>query len=158
MKRTQWIWFTLTLLFFLACKEHPVAQPAGKLSSKSVTITISSAAVGCAIGKPSQDPIRLKKNQDKIKWCVVYNCQANQATVVFDDFHTLDTTPVRNPFGNHSDAENTFTFGPLNSGGRDCDKLSGFGSITGAFKYRIRVIGPTGTVLAEMDPGVIITD
>jgi hypothetical protein len=158
MKRTLWIWFALTVLFAFACKEPRAVQPGGNLSNKSVTITISSAYVGCGIGKPSQDPIQLKKNQQKIKWCVTYNCQANQATVVFDDFHTLDSPSVRNPFGDHSDAQNTFTFGPFNSGGRDCDKLSGFATITGAFKYRIRVIGPTGTVLAEMDPGVIITD
>ena len=75
---------------------------------------------------------------------------------------TKGTQPgFRNPFGDHSGADNVFDFGPFNPGGEDCTKLSKvrlLRTTSGYYYYRIIVLAADGKVLAERDPGVIIAD
>jgi len=112
----------------------------------------------CVIFDPGD--VYLKKNQDKVKWCIDYKCSEHRVTVIIDDFKNQKNGPVtmRNPFGNHSDRDNTFDFGPLNPGGSDCNKVSGLSTISGRYFYRVLVLSDDGRVIASLDPGVIIGD
>ena len=169
MKRTLPVLLGITLLFVFACTRRPKVTPPTTShnppssqgvvpNQKEVRITIDTVNGGCMIFDPGD--VYLKKNQDKIKWCVEYQCSARGVTVIIDDFKDQKSGPVkmRNPFGNHSDRDNTFDFGPLDPGGSDCNKVSGLPTINGRYFYRILVLGADGRVLASQDPGVIIGD
>ncbi|HLG15746.1 MAG TPA: hypothetical protein VJH03_14765 [Blastocatellia bacterium] len=136
------------------------ANESAALIEKDVTITITDDPANpgkCKIALPVPDPVKLKRNQDKVKWCIVYNCRAKGATVTLDNFQNTGDPAIKNPFGDNSDADNRFVFSGLDPGKKDCDKSSKLA--TGAialYKYRIRVTGPGGELLGELDPGVEI--
>lgn len=167
MKRTLPVLFGTILLVGFACTKKPAVMPPSQpptqdvgtvAGQKQVNITIATVGGNCVIFDPGD--VYLKKNVDKIKWCIEYRCSNNGIRVIIDDFKDAKTGPVtkRNPFGDHSDRDNTFDFGPLNSGGSDCTKLSGLSTITGRYYYRIFVLSDDGRVIASQDPGVIIGD
>jgi hypothetical protein len=158
MKRVLLAPLAVIVFCAFSCKWRAAADPTSQLAQKTVTITINNDSSGrCVISDPVPDPVRLRKNQDKIKWCIVYDCRLSAVRVVIDDFHDNALNRV-NPFGNHSAADNAFGFGPLNPGGRDCDKTSKAGTTTGTYKYRITLIGPDGSMIAQKDPGAVIAD
>jgi hypothetical protein len=173
MKRSLSIMFTVAVLLVFACKQKPVVTPgtsptispaeqiAAAPNQKNVTITIEKVNGVCTIFDPGD--IYLSVNKHKIKWCVDYKCpDVEGVIVVIDDFkdqNQKDLQPTRrNPFGDHSDRDNTFDFGPLGPNGSDCTKVSGLATIKGHYFYRIMVIGPGGALVASKDPGVIIGD
>lgn len=126
-----------------------------KRDDKAVRITISEGTDGkCVIATPDPDTIYVKKNQDKIVWEVTVNCKPDQATVTIDNFRYGTDPKMKNPFGDNSDADNTFVFEPGSSGRQKTSKFA-----TGAnasYKYRIRVTGTGNVLLAELDPVVIV--
>ncbi|MFY9609093.1 MAG: hypothetical protein WAU45_10835 [Blastocatellia bacterium] len=148
---------SVTLLFALLGLHGgaPEADSATAVVDKTVTITISSESGVCTIADPGN--VTLKKNTDKIRWCVVYKCGTNGVRVVMDDFQDKALNR-RNPFATHSASDNTFEYGPLNAGPSNCNKTSKISTVTGTYKYRITVVAPDGTAIAQIDPGVIITD
>lgn len=170
MRRSLSILFGILVLFGFACTRHaavttpstshnPPPSPGTAVSQKDVKITIQTVGAACVILDPGD--VYLDKGKDKIKWCVEYRCAAHGVMVVIDDFRdSKDIQKVikRNPFEDHSDRFNTFDFGPLDPGGTDCTKVSGLATIKGHYYYRILVLGPDGTVLTWIDPGVIIGD
>jgi len=166
MKRTLPVLFATILLVGFACTKKPAVIPPGPpptqgggtvAGQKQVNIIIDTVGGNCVIFDPGD--VYLKRNVDKIKWCIEYRC-SDRVIVIVDDFKDSKTGPVtkRNPFGDHSDRDNTFDFGPLNPGGSDCTKLSGLSTITGRYYYRIIVLSADGRVIASQDPGVIIGD
>ena len=158
----------MALLFVFGCTRRPaVAPPASHdqpppqatvANEKEVRLTIETVNGSCVIFDPGD--VYLKRNQEKIKWCVVYKCATGRVTVIIDDFKDQKSGPVtmRNPFGNHSDRDNAFDFGPLDPGGSDCNKVTGLSDVAGRYYYRILVLATDGRVLASLDPGVIIGD
>jgi hypothetical protein len=165
MKRTLPVLLAITFLFVLACTRHaavstpgtnhnPPSSQSSVVNQKNVNIIISTVNGTCVILDPGD--ILLTKNQDKIKWCVDYRCSDTGVRVMVDDFRdSKDVQKVmkRNPFGNHSDGDNTFDFA-----GSDCNKVTGLATISGHYYYRILVLRTDGSVLASLDPGVIIGD
>jgi hypothetical protein len=178
MKKALLSIVVLALALSLACKRYPDAnQNAGNTSNsntgensnsndnspgfdsvkvdKSVLITINAASGGrCAIATPDPDTVYVKKNQDKIIWNVVLNCKPEEAKVVIDNFQNASDPRTKNPFGSNSDSDNTFVFEP-GLGTRQKASLPATGE-EAAYKYRIRVFGAKGNLLAEMDPVVIV--
>ena len=156
MKRFLPVLFAALLFAFFGLGGlAPQADSATQAVNKTVTITISSASGVCTITDPGN--VTLKKNTDKIRWCVDYKCAPTGVRVVMDDFHDKAINR-RNPFGSHSASDNTFEYGPLNAGPINCDKTSKVGTITGTYKYRITVVAGDGSTIAQIDPGVIIGD
>ncbi|HSF23269.1 MAG TPA: hypothetical protein VLE20_03505 [Blastocatellia bacterium] len=168
MKRALFIAVAVSFLFALACKQpgkvstypgpSPTPPQTVESDEKLVTIRIITFGGRAVIVDPGD--VDLKKNRQKAKWCVRYEGPVNQARIVVDDFRDTKGTPPgsRNPFGDHSGADNVFDFGPFNAGGEDCTKLSKVGTTSGYYYYRIIVLAADGKVLAERDPGVIIAD
>jgi len=170
MRRTLSVLFGILVLFGFGCARHAAVTPSSNSSNpsqsqgtvptpKEVKITIDIVTGVCVIIDPG-DVVLSRKNQDRIKWCVEYKCAASGVMVIVDDFKDSKNTPVtkRNPFGNHSDRDNAFDFGPLDTNGRDCNKVTGLATVNGRYSYRILVLGADGSVLASLDPGVIIGD
>lgn len=156
MKRFLPVFLAATLIAFFGLGGlAPQADSATQAVNKTVTITISSDSGVCTITDPGN--VTLKRNIDKIKWCVVYKCAPIGVRVVMDDFHD-NALNRRNPFGSHSASDNTFEYGPLNAGSSNCNKTSKVGTITGTYKYRITVVAGDGSTIAQIDPGVIIGD
>lgn len=161
MKRTLPVLFAIAILFGFACTRHaavtphnpPPSQGAG-LTPKAVNISIKTVNGACVILDPGD--IFLSVGKDKIKWCVDYGCSETGVRIIVDDFKdSKDVQKVknRNPFGNHSDADNVFDFT-----GSDCNKVTGLATVKGNYFYRILVLRSDGSVLASLDPGVIIGD
>jgi len=169
MRRTLPVLFGMLVLFGFGCTRHAAVTPSSNpgdpssqgtaVTPKEVRITIDTINGVCVIIDPG-DVILSRRNQDRIKWCVEYRCAARGVMVIVDDFKDSKNGPAtkRNPFGNHSDRDNAFDFGPLDPGGRDCNKVTGLATINGRYSYRILVLGADGSVLAFLDPGVIIGD
>lgn len=167
MKRTLTILVGTILLFVFACTKKPAVSPPPPQppphggpgpNEKEVKVTVDTVNGICVIFDPGD--VYLKRNQDKIKWCIEYKCSVRGVTIIIDDFKDQKSGPAtsRNPFGDHSDKNNSFDFGPLDPLGSDCNKVGGTSSVSGRYYYRILVIGSDGKVLASQDPGVIIGD
>lgn len=130
---------------------------------KQVTITVTADPADptkCVIAAPVPDPVELKKGRDNIQWCITYGGKVDQASVVVDDFKDKKDNSIKNPFGNNYDDENKFDIGRLNPGENNCNvstkMATGRAGVT--YKYRIRVVGPDGKLLAELDPEVVISE
>jgi hypothetical protein len=128
-------------------------------TEKSVTITIADdpASPGKCIISLAPDPVRLSKaNKDKIKWCIVNNStSASGATVTIGGFTDQANPGKKNPFGDGSEAENTFdiTSANYNCSIKTKDATSGEVGVT--YKYNITV-KVSGTEKCKLDPQVII--
>ncbi len=177
MKRALSIALAVGFLFAFACNQpgkvstHPGQSGQGKMySGPDPTQTLGANEKGAAIkvitlsgdGKCRiLDPgeIELKKGVEKVSFITVYYGPYSGVTVIIDDFRDLKESPpkFRNPFGDHSDAQNRFSFGPLDSGKPSTPLKSKEGTTEGYYYYRIIVLGRDGVVLCERDPGVIIT-
>ncbi|HSB08334.1 MAG TPA: hypothetical protein VLM38_02400 [Blastocatellia bacterium] len=168
MKRTLTFLFGITLLLVFACarranvnptpSQPPDASQGAAANEKEVKLTIATVNGKCVIVDPGD--VLLSVNKDKIKWCIEYSCSLGTTVIVIvDDFKNEKSGPAtfRNPFGNHSDRDNTFDFGPFSTAGSDCTKVSGLATVKGHYFYRILVLkAADGQVLASLDPGVII--
>jgi len=154
MNKTLPLLLSVILFFALSCPQRAMIEPGSAAPEKTVTITISDSGT-CTITDPGD--VTLTRNTDKIRWCIVYNCKPGGVRVVIDDFHDA-TLSMRSPFGSHSASDNVFDIGPLNPGANNCNKVSKVASTNGSYKYRITVIGSDGSVIAQKDPRVVISD
>jgi hypothetical protein len=132
-------------------------------SEKEVRITITADPADptkCIIAMPVPDPVVLKKDKDKIKWCIVYEGKVEGASVVLSDFKEKVYGSLRNPFGNNSGSENKFEIGPLKGGDRNCNITSkeATGPVGTTYKYTIQVVASGGKVVGELDPEVVISE
>jgi hypothetical protein len=124
----------------------------------NINITDDPANPGrCLIADPA--PVTLgKQNRHKVKWCITNTCQyAPQGDVVIDDFRGTVSSGKKNPFGNGSAGDNTFT---IAYGDYDCkikskEALSGEAGVH--YKYNITI--KVGTeVKGTRDPVIIIAN
>jgi hypothetical protein len=181
MKRFSFLLLAITLTFVAACQ--PAENKNSNASANSnahananqnITTTISVADKSVQIfvyddpanpgsyliDDPGSVILHKKKNQ-KISWCVVYDGATTPDEVVVDNFRTPPppaTPTARNPFGDGSDPDNTFTiasgdFGTCKKGTKSPKATADLGT----YKYTITV-KKGGVPKGQLDPGVIITD
>src|SRR5689334_7204442 len=100
MKRTLPVLFGTILLVGFACTKKPAVIPpspptqgGGSVAGqRQVNITIDMVGGKCVIFDPGD--VYLKKNVDKIKWCIEYKCSEHGVTVIIDDFKDSKTGTV----------------------------------------------------------------
>ena len=105
---------------------------------------------------PNVGNVTIALNKNKVKWIVENNCPAaNTANIVLEGFKEIGGAGATDPFGNNA-CDNKFIFDPILSG--DEGRLvSHTPKKKGTFKYDIKVVLPDGTVIAYLDPQVVVT-
>ena len=129
-------------------------------SDKTVNISISDDPANpgrCLIADPAPVTVA-KENREKVKWCITNTCQhAPQGDVVIDDFRGTVNASKKNPFGDGSAGDNSFTipYADYNCKVKTKEALTGEAGVH--YKYNI-TIKVSGTVKGTRDPVIIIAN
>lgn len=147
----------LTAAYIYAC--NSASNKEGAPREKGVNIVINDDADNpgrCAIVNPGAVTLS-KKNHEKIKWCVINNCQfAREGVVTVDDFRAQADPNKKNPFGTGLPADNIFTIAHTEY---DCKvKTTEATSGEDDVHYKYRIIIKAGEMeKGSLDPEVIIS-